>query len=148
MAILIVAVGGSIRINDAGESCPDWPKCFGTYGFDISPEEQGKYWEENPDQIDSRGENHRYTVFEIFVEWFHRLLVGIVAIPIIMNLIISRRKQEIYGKSNYYASIFITLAPKSDSIIVQYGPTNTLVRSTTNKFLKGPSIISINCIFS
>ena len=106
---MIVAVGGSIRINDAGESCPDWPKCFGTYGFDISPEEQGKYWEENPDQIDSRGENHRYTVFEIFVEWFHRLLVGIVAIPIIMNLIISRRKQEIYGKSNYYASIFITL---------------------------------------
>ncbi len=109
MAILIVTVGGSIRINDAGESCPDWPKCFGTYGFDISPEEQGKYWEENPNQIDSRGENHRYTVFEIFVEWFHRLLVGIVAIPIIMNLIISRRKQEIYGKSNYYASIFITM---------------------------------------
>ena len=46
------------------------------------------------------------------------------------------------------ASIFITLAPKSDNIIVQYGPTNTLVRSTTNKFFKGPSIISINCIFS
>ena len=108
MAILIIVVGGSIRINDAGESCPDWPMCFGTYGFDISPEEQGKYWDENPDQIDSRGENHRYTVFEIFVEWFHRLLVGIVAIPIFLNLIISRRKQETYGRSNYYASIFIT----------------------------------------
>lgn len=109
MAILIIVVGGSIRINDAGESCPDWPKCFGTYGFDISPEEQGNYWEENPDQIDSRGENHRYTVFEIFVEWFHRLLVGVVAIPIILNLVISRSKQETYGKSNYHASIFITI---------------------------------------
>ena len=37
-AILIISFGGAIRIHDAGESCPDWPKCFGTYGFDISEE--------------------------------------------------------------------------------------------------------------
>ena len=36
MAILIITVGGTIRIYDAGESCPDWPQCFGTWGFDIS----------------------------------------------------------------------------------------------------------------
>ena len=40
------------------------------------------------------------------------------------------------------ASTLITRAPRSDKIIVQYGPTKTLVRSTTNKFFKGPSIIS------
>ena len=39
------------------------------------------------------------------------------------------------------ASTLITRAPRSDKIIVQYGPTKTLVRSTTNKFFKGPSII-------
>ena len=50
-AILIISFGGAIRIHDAGESCPDWPKCFGTYGFDISEEEQEAYWEENPDEI-------------------------------------------------------------------------------------------------
>ena len=41
------------------------------------------------------------------------------------------------------ASIFITLAPRSDKIIVQYGPTKTLVKSTTNKSLSGPFINKI-----
>ena len=36
MALVIIVAGGTIRINDAGESCPDWPQCFGTWGFDIS----------------------------------------------------------------------------------------------------------------
>ena len=49
---MVIALGGLIRINDAGESCPDWPTCFGTWGFDISAEEQGEWWEENPDEID------------------------------------------------------------------------------------------------
>jgi len=107
MALLIILAGGAIRINDAGESCPDWPKCFGTYGFDISPDEQEQYWDQNPDEIDSRGEFHRYTVFEIFLEWVHRLLVGIIAIPIIANFFIARKRIDVYGKSNYYSSIFI-----------------------------------------
>jgi len=107
MALLIIVVGGSIRINDAGESCPDWPKCFGTYGFDVSTEEQEQYWDENPDEIDSRGENYRYTVFEIFLEWFHRLLVGIIAIPILLNVYISSKTKQDYGESNFNASLFI-----------------------------------------
>ena len=40
MALVIIVAGGTIRINDAGESCPDWPQCFGTWGFDISVDEQ------------------------------------------------------------------------------------------------------------
>ena len=66
MAILIIVVGGTIRINDAGESCPDWPQCFGTLGFTVDEAEQTAYWDDNPDQIDSRGPDHRYTIFEIF----------------------------------------------------------------------------------
>ena len=61
VALLIVIVGGSIRINDAGESCPNAP-CFGTQHFVVSEEAQGAYWDANPDQIDSRGEDHRYGV--------------------------------------------------------------------------------------
>ena len=77
MALLIVVVGGSIRINDAGESCPEWPTCFDTWHFVVSEDDQAAYWEANPDQIDSRGEDHRYTVFQIFVEWLHRMLVSV-----------------------------------------------------------------------
>ena len=80
IAFLIITTGGWIRINGAGESCPDWPTCFGTWGFDITPEEQGEWWEENPDEVDSRGGTHRYTPYQIFTEWAHRGLVGIIGI--------------------------------------------------------------------
>ena len=75
-------LGGSIRIYDAGESCPDWPQCFGTWGFDVSESEQEAWWEENPDEIDSRGADYRYTVWEIFLEWFHRFVTGIILGPL------------------------------------------------------------------
>jgi len=108
-AILIISFGGAIRIHDAGESCPDWPKCFGTYGFDISVEEQTEYWEKYPEQIDSRGADHRYTVFEIFLEWFHRFLVGVIAVPALLNVFVAKRKVEFYGRKNFHAAIFITV---------------------------------------
>ena len=105
-ALFIIIAGGTIRINDAGESCPDWPQCFGTWGFDISEEQQGAYWEEHPDEIDSRGADHRYTTFEIFSEWFHRLLVGIIAVPVLLNAIMARKMIDTYGKSVYISTLF------------------------------------------
>ena len=98
MALLIITVGGTIRIHHAGESCPDWPQCFGTWGFAVDEAEQSAYWEANPDQIDSRGADHRYTIFEIFVEWFHRLLVGIIAVPILINAIVAQKLKSEYGE--------------------------------------------------
>ena len=97
MALLIIVVGGTIRINAAGESCPDWPQCFGTWGFTVDEAEQTAYWDDNPDQIDSRGPEHRYTIFEIFVEWFHRMLVGIIAVPILLNVFVAHKKKKTYG---------------------------------------------------
>jgi len=84
VTVLVIAVGGLIRINDAGESCPDWPKCFGTWGFDISEEEQGEWYEENPEEVDSRGYGHRYSKFQIFTEWFHRFLAGVILGPLVI----------------------------------------------------------------
>ena len=75
IAFLVLLTGGFVRINDAGESCPDWPTCFDSWGFSLT-------WEQNQDQVDSRGPQHRYSTFEIFTEWFHRLLVGVVLAPV------------------------------------------------------------------
>ena len=85
IAFMIIATGGWVRISDAGESCPDWPTCFGTWGFDVSAEDQEQWWEENPDEVDSRGDNHRYTSDQIFTEWLHRGLVGIIGILVIYS---------------------------------------------------------------
>ena len=61
-------------------------------GFDISEEEQGEWWDENPDEADSRGSGHRYTTFQIFTEWFHRLLAGAFVGPlVILNWFLVRR---------------------------------------------------------
>lgn len=84
MTFLVIILGGIIRIYDAGESCPDWPKCFGTWGFDISEEDQGIWYEENPNEIDSRGSSHRYTTFQIFTEWIHRFVAGVILGPLVL----------------------------------------------------------------
>ena len=106
IALLITIVGGTIRIHDAGESCPDWPTCFGSWGFDSSHEEQESWWLENQDEIDSRGEQHRYSTFEIFIEWLHRILVGIIAIPIFLNVFITNRNRSKVGEKVRGLAIF------------------------------------------
>ena len=106
IALLITIVGGTVRIHDAGESCPDWPTCFDTWGFDSSPEQQETWWQENPDEIDSRGAQHRYSTFEIFIEWFHRLLVGIIAIPILLNVFLANKNRSRVGEKVRRLAIF------------------------------------------
>ena len=93
--MVVIGLGGLIRIYDAGESCPDWPLCFGTFGFDISEEEQEAWYIENPDEVDSRGSGHRYTTFQIFTEWIHRILAGLVLGPlVILNWYMLRGSEE------------------------------------------------------
>ena len=93
--MIVIGLGGLIRIYDAGESCPDWPLCFGTIGFDISEEEQEAWYIENPDEVDSRGSGHRYTTFQIFTEWIHRILAGLVLGPlVILNWYMLRGGEE------------------------------------------------------
>ena len=106
VALLIIVVGGSIRVMDAGESCPDWPTCFGKATFVVSEVEQTEYWDANPDQIDSRGEDHRYSYLEIFSEWFHRLLVGIVSIPILLNALMMLKMKDKYRSGAFKAAVW------------------------------------------
>lgn len=99
MALTVIVAGGFVRINDAGESCPDWPTCFGTWGFDVSEADQ-EAWYEASGEYDSRGMTHRYTSFEIFTEWFHRLLAtGSGAVCIVGLLIVHRRKEALSSEN-------------------------------------------------
>jgi len=142
MALSIIIAGGIIRINDAGESCPDWPQCFGTWGFDVSADEQGAYWTENPDEIDSRGVDHRYTSLEIFSEWFHRLLVGIIAIPVLLNAILARRMIETYGETVYFSTLF------SGVLLIVQALVGALTVSMDNIDWSVALHLSLACIFT
>ena len=105
--MIVIGLGGLIRIYDAGESCPDWPLCFGTIGFDISEEEQEAWYIENPDEVDSRGSGHRYTTFQIFTEWFHRILAGLVLGPlVILNWFMLRGSE---GRVKFASTLTVVL---------------------------------------
>ncbi|MDC0556834.1 COX15/CtaA family protein [Candidatus Poseidoniaceae archaeon] len=123
MAMVIVVAGGTIRIYDAGESCPDWPQCFGTWGFDISEEQQGEWFNET-EEFDSRGEDHRYTTFEIFTEWIHRFLASLMAIPVLANFLIIWKRKQIYGdklvKVSFFTGILLMVQGLAGAITVKY----------------------------
>ena len=111
IAAMVIAVGGIIRIYDAGESCPDWPTCFGTWGFDVSPEDQAIWWENNPEEIDSRGADHRYTTFEIFTEWIHRAIAGALLGPLIIlqYLIVRAQRESLSTRTHTLAGLSLIL---------------------------------------
>ena len=110
ITILVIAAGGVIRIYDAGESCPDWPTCFGTWGFDISEEDQKEWFDENPSEIDSRGSSHTYTSFQIFTEWIHRLLAGALLGPlVILNWLLIRKDEELTNEVKLASMISVLL---------------------------------------
>ena len=110
VTFLVIALGGVVRIYDAGESCPDWPTCFGTWGFDVPEAEQGAWYEANPDEIDSRGEGHRYTTFQIFTEWAHRLLAGAVLGPLVLlNWLLVRRDEGLGSEVHLASSVAVAL---------------------------------------
>ncbi len=110
ITILVIAAGGVIRIYDAGESCPDWPTCFGTWGFDISEEDQKEWFDENPSEIDSRGSSHTYTSFQIFTEWIHRLLAGALLGPlVILNWLLIRKDEELTNEVKLASFISVLL---------------------------------------
>ena len=123
MAMMIIVVGGTIRIYDAGESCPDWPQCFGTWGFDVSEEDQG-IWYDETEEYDSRGPDHRYSTFEIFIEWFHRLLASLMAIPVLANFLIIWRRKEQYGDSlvkiSFFTGILLTIQGIAGAVTVKF----------------------------
>ena len=110
ITVLVIAAGGVIRIYDAGESCPDWPTCFGTWGFDISEDEQIEWFNDNPSEIDSRGSSHTYTSFQIFTEWIHRLLAGALLGPlVILNWWMIRKDEELTNEVKLASLISVIL---------------------------------------
>ena len=60
LTFLVIAVGGLMRVSDAG-ICPDWPTCFSTWGSILAPRSK-KDGGTKIDEI-TRGEHHRIHYF-------------------------------------------------------------------------------------
>ena len=113
VTFLVIALGGVVRIYDAGESCPDWPACFGGYHFDIPPEQQQAWWADHPGEEDQRwldDPDFAYTTDEIFTEWAHRLLAGAVLGPLVLlNWLLVRRDEGLGSEVRLASSVAVVL---------------------------------------
>lgn len=66
--LALIALGGSVRAMNAGLACPDWPLCFGDVIPDYHP--------------------------QVYFEFIHRALAGLVALAILgMNIVLIRNSQ-------------------------------------------------------
>src|SRR3954454_16192043 len=57
LIFLLISLGGLVRNAGAGLSCPDWPLCYGRVVPPMS--------------------------YQVFLEWFHRLIAGSVSCALI-----------------------------------------------------------------
>lgn len=68
LIFILVSLGGAVRAMNAGLACPDWPLCFGDYIPDFHP--------------------------QVYFEFIHRVLAGVVAlISVYLNLKLIRSPQ-------------------------------------------------------
>mgnify|MGYP005840430053 CR=1 FL=1 len=71
---ILIALGASVRVADAGLSCPDWPLCYGQWLPFPAPE--GGYV----------AEGVTYSLTQVLLEWGHRLLAAVVGFMFIAVL--------------------------------------------------------------
>ncbi|MEZ5848786.1 MAG: COX15/CtaA family protein [Geminicoccaceae bacterium] len=72
LVYVLIVLGGWIRANNAGLSCPDWPTCYGR-------------WALTPSQFEALGDVG-YTYYEMMLEWTHRFIAGVIVGPAILLL--------------------------------------------------------------
>lgn len=68
----LIILGGWVRANNAGLSCPDWPTCYGQ-------------WVLTPAEFAALGEVG-YTYYEMMLEWLHRFMAAAIVGPLILAL--------------------------------------------------------------
>lgn len=82
---VLIALGGSVRVMNAGLACPDWPLCFGDVIPDYHP--------------------------QVFVEFIHRVMAGMVTVVAIgLNIVLWRSKAPSFVKWLGLVSLVVLLS--------------------------------------
>ncbi len=81
---LLICLGGSVRIMNAGLACPDWPLCFGDVIPDYHP--------------------------QVYFEFIHRVMAGLVSITTgVLIVVLFRSKVSLAVKRTGIAAVLLLL---------------------------------------
>jgi cytochrome c oxidase assembly protein subunit 15 len=101
LAYFLVSIGALVRTAGAGLSCPDWPLCHGQLVpkqiFTKNVYEQPQAVVKNPDGS-SVVATHANS-FQIFLEWFHRLIAGIISLGLLTLTVLNVKNHELRKKN-------------------------------------------------
>jgi cytochrome c oxidase assembly protein subunit 15 len=93
LAFVVVVVGASVRLMDAGLGCPDWPGCYGA----ISPDRAAK---EIAQAVAAQGGEHGpVSLRKAWKEMFHRYLAGTLGLAILAIAVLAWRNRRIHARS-------------------------------------------------
>jgi cytochrome c oxidase assembly protein subunit 15 len=102
LALVVIVVGATVRIEDAGLGCPDWPGCYGQMlGVPDEPHEVAKAQEAFPGKTVDRG--------RAWKEMFHRYLAGTLGLVILAIAILAWRGRAAIGRPPTLATALVAL---------------------------------------
>ncbi|MEQ9365420.1 MAG: COX15/CtaA family protein [Leptospirales bacterium] len=83
-ALLTMVLGPLVRAAEAGLACPDWPLCKGEIIPDVSD-------------------------YQVFLEWFHRLVGGVTALALLAWVYLLARRRELRERFLFWGLLAIAL---------------------------------------
>ena len=100
LAFAVIVVGATVRLEDAGLGCPDWPGCYGRLiGVPEQAHEVAKAEQAFPGKTVDVGRARK--------EMFHRYLAGMLGLLILAIAVIAWRRRGELRQSPWLATALV-----------------------------------------
>jgi len=105
--VLLILIGGIVRMAGAGMGCPDWPKCFGQW---IPPTEVSQLPENYQEIYKDRGyASTEFNAFKTWVEYANRLVGVLIGLIALATAIYSLRLRKSYPRVTWLSVLAVIL---------------------------------------
>ncbi|AYD46205.1 COX15/CtaA family protein [Arachidicoccus soli] len=102
----VILAGSIVRTTHSGMGCPDWPHCFGRW---IPPLNAGQLPKDFEKYLSKQDIDHTFNAFHTWIEYFNRLLTGLLGIFIVIQIIWAFKKYFKTRRVIVYLSLTLML---------------------------------------
>ncbi len=105
--ILLIFIGGFVRMVGAGMGCPDWPKCFGSWIPPTDVSQLPANYQEI--YIDHGYASMEFNAMKTWVEYVNRLIGVLIGFISLATALYSLKLRKIYPQSTYLSILAVFL---------------------------------------